>query len=220
MLKKVALSGVLLSSLVSFASADSQTDGFGVEVGSKVVSSSEKKFLGIQKLSEVVGENGTENYIEGFYRVDNYRVGMRYTNIAEFDENKLELTANVLIPSSSINGLTYSLGIGAGYGEQARKRATLSTDMTAATYITSGADMSSHYVSTEVDVKRANYLNFTVQASIKYALTDSLNLNAGIESEQKYWEINYKLTDRADNVYLSGLSQRAMKGFVSIEYKF
>lgn len=214
---KTIVAGALLASSLSLQAQD----GFGVEVGSKVVSSSEKKFLGIQKLSEIVGEDGQENFIEGYYQIDNYKLGMRYTNISEFDENKLELIAKLNVPSSFSSNLTYNLGIGFGFGEQASKRKTISTDMTASKYITSSSNnISSHYIDTEIYTEEANYLSFAIQAGVKYKVVENFYLNAGIESETKYWNLHYRLTASNDNVFLSGLNQRSMKAYASLEYRF
>ncbi len=211
---KIAIIGALITS----SSLLQAEDAFSVEVGSKIVSSSKNKFLGIQELSEIVGKDGQENFIEGYYQIDKYKFGVRYTNISKFDENKLEVIGKVKIPSSFTN-LSYNLGFGVGFGEQKKKRKTISTDMTASKYIIS-SELSKHYVNTEIYTKELNYFLISVQAGINYKITNNLSINAGIESENKYWNIQYKLINSNENVSLAGLGQRSIKTYASIEHKF
>lgn len=218
-MKKLLLSVVAIATLSSVSLlAD---NNFGVELGSKAVSTSESKFFGIQSLNEIVGSDNQENYIEGFYKVDNYKLGARYTNISAVDEHKLELVVKANIPSSSIAGLSYNLGVSGGYGEQDSKRMTISTDLTASKYITTADNkLNSHYIDTEIYTTESNYLSFAVQAGVTYKISQNFFINGGIESETKYWNLSYRLVNSGENVYLSGLNQRSMKAYASLEYRF
>ncbi len=130
-MKKIIL---ILMSLISLSLA---ADGWGVDVGTKISSVKDKNVLGIQSVKELAGDGGTEVYIESFYKHQFAQVGLRYTNLNEVNDNKIDLTWKLHLNDKSESDIKFFLNGGFGFGMQGSRTSTISTNITKTEYITS-----------------------------------------------------------------------------------
>lgn len=208
-MKKIAL---LLVATLGLLNAEIE-----FEVGSNMVKTKETTFLGIQPLSELTGADGNELYVGAYKRFDNVSLGLRYTN-AEGNEHRLELRTKI-DGNTGVSNLKWFVGVAAGGGFQGEKELTISTNITPASYITSG-DLNTHKIDTKIETDKLNYLNFGISGGLAYLLSENLSLNAGVESTVKYWNVEYTLKDSGDSVSMSGERQSSINTFIALNYKF
>lgn len=193
------MKNICLSLLVAGA-ITSAFANWGVEAGVKSASGSEEKILGVQPISELVGDGGTETYIEVYKRWNAPQIGVRFT--AGDDMYKAELATKLHMLESDHFGTYLSFGFGLGQYEGGTK--TISTNVTRQGYVTQapGASFANR---TTVKMEDAQFVTFSAGIGASYKFTKSLALNVGYEYERRSLEIDYSFG--GNRVESSGINQ-------------
>ncbi len=192
--------------------------GWGVEVGAKTASASDKNILGIQKISEIIGDGGQEVFIEPYLRGDDTHVGIRFSNNSTLDENKLELTWKHGVYKNELFGWYFNGG--AGFGVQDGKTKTISTNITPVEYITSN-NLNGYKVPTKANIDSSNYITVSIGTGLDFKITKNLKANIGYEYEAKYWDISYTVAGKEDKpVDLSGEAIGSHGIRAGLEFRF
>jgi opacity protein-like surface antigen len=214
-MKKV-ITGLMISGVIS----TSLFAGVGFEVGTKASKGSDQNIMGIQKISEIVGDGGQEIFIESNYKAGVAQVGLRYSNNSSEDEHKGELTWKINLSEKSESKLKYYVNGGFGFGFQGGKTTTLSTNITKAEYVSS-SNLDAFKVPTKATIDDSTFISFSIGLGTSYNFTNNLKLNAGYEYERKSWDLNYKVAGKENApVDLSGIAQNFHGVRASLEYRF
>lgn len=192
--------------------------GWGIEVGAKTASTGDKNLLGIQPISELIGDGGEEVFIEPFLRGDDTHVGIRISNNSTLDENKLELTWKHGVYKNEVFGWYFNGG--AGFGVQGGQTKTISTNITAPDYITS-TSLDGFKVPTKAKIDDSNYFTLSIGTGIDFKITKNLKANIGYEYEAKYWDISYVVEGKETTpVDLSGEAIGSHGIRAGLEFRF
>lgn len=192
--------------------------GWGIEVGAKTASTGDKNLLGIQPISELIGDGGEEVFIEPFLRGDDTHVGIRISNNSTLDENKLELTWKHGVYKNEVFGWYFNGG--AGFGVQGGQTKTISTNITAPDYITS-TSLGGFKVPTKAKIDDSNYFTLSIGTGIDFKITKNLKANIGYEYEAKYWDISYVVEGKETTpVDLSGEAIGSHGIRAGLEFRF
>lgn len=213
-MKKIVLSSLLALGLSTSLMAQSN---WGVGVGTKTTTVSDTKIMGIQSLNEIVGDGGQEVYVEGTYRVDQVKVGTRYSNNSSLDENKFELIWQYDLAATDVSSFYLNGGFGIGF--QGGKTKTISTNITKPEYVTAH-DLSVYQTPATAKIGQSDFITVSLGVGYKYNVTKSLALSAGYEFERKYWDISYEVEGKTSPVDLSGEAQNFHGLKAAVEYKF
>lgn len=212
-MKKIIL---ILMSLISLSLA---ADGWGVDVGTKISSVKDKNVLGIQSVKELAGDGGTEVYIESFYKHQFAQVGLRYTNLNEVNDNKIDLTWKLHLNDKSESDIKFFLNGGFGFGMQGSRTSTISTNITKTEYITS-SNIDAYKVSSKADIDSTTYLSFSIGLGTSYNFTKNFKILAGYEFERKSLDLDYKVQGKNEKISLSGVNLDSHGVRVGLAYIF
>lgn len=194
-------------------------NGPGIEVGTKISQAKDKNILGIQSLKEIVGDGGTEAYIDVFYKYNFSQIGIRYTNLSESDDNKLELSWKLHLNEPVDTRFKFFLNGGFGFGVKGAKTETLSTNITRVDYITN-SDLEQFKTAGRASIDSTNYISFSIGLGTSYNITDNFKIIAGYEFERKSMDIDYKIEGKRDEVSLSGLKLDSHGARIALSYIF
>jgi opacity protein-like surface antigen len=225
-MKKALMSMAVGVILASGAAADSgiNTDdgsGFTIATGVKASKSlTSVKVYKIQPLTEIVGEEGHEKFLEVGMRFDRTKVGVRYSSIADVDGKKIEGTLNFDMFSLGIANFTFNSAI--GIGEQKDSFRTLSTNAGTINYIVGGAELGKN---TKVKVSDVSHFSLTAGTGVEIPITKNLRLSAGYELESRWWGLSYKQTEETDQAsmaynHLGGVKELYHGVRATVEYRF
>ena len=194
-------------------------NGFGVDVGTKVSKVNDKKILGIQSLKELVGDGGTEVFIEGFYKAGWAQIGTRYTNLSEEKDNKLELTWKAYLNENADTNFKMFINGGVGLGVQGSRTSNISTNITRSNYITA-SNLNAYKVPSVASIDSTTYWTVSIGLGVSYNFTPNFNLYAGYEFERKSMDLDYKVSGKTEKVSLSGVDFNSHGTRFGIQYRF
>lgn len=211
---------IITSLMVSGMISTSLLASVGFEIGTKASKGSDQNIMGIQKITELIGDGGQELFIESNYKVGAAQVGLRYSNNSDLEEHKGELTWKVHLSEKSESKLKYFINGGFGFGVQEGKTTTLSTNITKAEYVSS-SNLNAFKVPTKATIDDSTFISFSIGIGASYNFTNNLKLNAGYEYERKSWDLNYKVAGKENApIDLSGIAQNFHGVRASLEYRF
>jgi hypothetical protein len=182
------------------------------------------KVLGIQPLSELVGDGGLRHEIAYGYKINSE---VKYGFVGTYMPSEKEWSAGVEASFASRHGFNFAprlkpyIRSGLSFGAQEKSGSfQISTQIDKITYITADSLNDMNYAGGATWEDKPIFISVILEGGVNYEIVRGLNLNFGFEFQPKYWDIEYRTENDPDILNSLSVTQYYYNLKVGISYQF